>query len=182
MLIDALEDSLFGLWSSLTTNTTGDTATVLTDLEVRTSINKLDSLNYDLSEVAFFFHPFVFWTQLGGIQKYYDKSMSDMGFIMEGNFGKMDASRGMRGQLYGIPLFVSTNVVSGLQTYRNLLLHKSCLGFAIQTMGGGKVRVQAEPQLRNLGLLCVADIIYGVGVLRETAGVVINANTTATQS
>jgi hypothetical protein len=191
LLTQALEDSLFGLWSSLSTNTVGDTATVLTDLEIRQAVEKLDALDYDLNECALFFHPFVYWNQLGGVAKYYTYNISLQDFIRTGNFGKSDASRGLRGVFYGIPAFVSSRVVSGLSTYRNLFLHKSCFGFAIQTNGevAGqmgpnpvRIRVQAENALRNLGLLTVCDIIYGVGVLREAAGCVINANTTATQS
>lgn len=52
-LADALEDSLAALWSSISTNTIGDTATVVTDSEIRQAINKLDSTNYDLTECAF---------------------------------------------------------------------------------------------------------------------------------
>lgn len=57
LLRDALEDSLFALWSSISTNTVGDTATILSDAEVRQAINKLDTLNYPIDELAFFFHP-----------------------------------------------------------------------------------------------------------------------------
>jgi hypothetical protein len=189
LLTQALEDSLFALWSSISTNTVGDTATVLTDLEVRSAIDALDSTNYDLDETAFFIHPTVFWKQLGGITKYYRKNESDLNFIMTGNFGPMDESRGLKGQLYDIPVFTSSRVVGALQTYRNLYLHRSALGFAIQTKGGSgnaemssaaRIRIQAEHQLRNLGVLVVGDIIYGVAVLREPGAVLLNANTTAT--
>lgn len=189
ILTQALEDSLFALWSSITTNTVGDTATVLTDLEVRSAISALDSTNYPLEECAFFFHPVVYWKQLGGVAKYYDKQQSDFGFVMSGNFGPMDASRGLKGGLYGIPVYTSSRVVSGLQTYRNLLLHKSAFGFAVQggdtvsEMGGPSVvRIQSSYELRNLAALTVADIIYGVAVLREPGAVLVNANTSATTS
>ena len=195
VLITALEGAIAALWSSLTTNVIGDTATVLTDLEIRQAINALDSTNYPLDELAFFFHPFVYWTQVGGIAKYYDWQQSQFSFIKEGNFGPADRSRGLRGHLYDIPVFTTTNIVSGLQTYRNLLLHKSALGFAVQTLGPSGytgsngtnmapsksyIRVQSDYQLRNLGMLVVCDIIYGVGVLREPGGVVVRSNTTAT--
>lgn len=75
-----------------------------------------------------------------------------------------------------IPVFVTPNIVSGLQTYRNLLLHKSAFGVAIQSKGGGKVRVQAENAVRNLGILTVVDIVYGVAVLREPGAVLLNAS------
>lgn len=57
VLATALEGSIAALWSSISTNTVGDTATYLTDAEIRQSIEKLDSTNYSLDECAFFFHP-----------------------------------------------------------------------------------------------------------------------------
>lgn len=190
VLITALEASIFGLWSSLSTNSVGDTATVLTDNEVVTAIEKLDTLNYDLEEVMFFFHPFVYWRQIVTISKYYTWNTSQLPVIRDGNFGPMDKTRGVKGQLYGIPVATSTNVVKGLSTYRNLLAHPSAFGFAIQTSGSAtadmpgpaRVRVQAQYLLQNLGTLTVADIIYGVAVLREPAAVLINANDTAVTS
>lgn len=201
LLVDALEASLAALWSSITTNTVGDTATVLTDLEIRTAIGKLEALNYELSECAFFFHPTVYWNQVIAISKYYDKQTSGYSTVATGNFGELaDTARGFKGVLYGIPVFTTTNVVSGLQTYRNMLLHQSAFGYAVQNngmmtpqvegmsaegsneplMSAGKIRVQAQYLLQNLGTLAVADIIYGVAVLREPAAVLVNANTTAT--
>lgn len=185
-LADALEDALFALWSGLTENTAvGDTATVLTDLEIRQSINTLVSLNFDaLRRAAFFVHPAVFWLQLAGITKYYDSSSvgSNPSIVRSGNFGSMDFSRGLVGGLYGIPVYTSTNVVSALQTYRNILALPECLGYALTTPGGGKVRIQTSNELRNLGMLTVADIMYGVAEIRGNAGVLVNANNAATTS
>ena len=180
LLTRAIEDSLFGLWSSITTNTIGDTATVLADLEIRQAVNKLDGTSYELDQCAFFFHPTVFWLQIAGVQKYYDSSMNGKPSIVRtGAFGEV-SSKNYKGTLYGVDLYTSPRVVSGLQTYRNLLLHKSAFGVAVQTMGGGFVRVQADYRLENLGTLTVADTIYGVAVLREPGAVLVNANTTAT--
>jgi hypothetical protein len=183
VLIDALESSLFGLWSSLSTNTVGDTATSLRDAEIVEAIEKLETLNYKTQmEGAFFFHPFVYWRQIVTISKYYTWNTSQIAVVRDGNFGKMDVSRGLRGQLYGIPVYTSTNVVSGLSTYRNILAVPSAFGFAIQTNGGNRVRVQSQYLLTNLGTLTVADIIYGVAVLREPAAVLMNASSSAITS
>ena len=56
-LATSLEDSLLGLWSGLSTNSIGDTATVLTDAEVRQAIQLLDAGNFDLRDTAWFIHP-----------------------------------------------------------------------------------------------------------------------------
>lgn len=183
LLIRAIEDTLFALWSSITTNTVGDTATVLSDLEIRQSINKLDSTDYELSDCAWFFHPTVYWTQVAGIQKYYDANQrGEQSVVTSGILGTVSMKRGQefKGMLYDMPVFTSSRVVSGLQTYRNLLLHKDAFGVAIQTNGGSIARAQMDYKLENLGTLAVVDTIYGAGVLREPGAVLVNANTTAT--
>lgn len=183
LLIDALEDSLFALWSGLSTNTVGDTATVLTDNEVVSAIEDLDTLNYDvMNRAAFFFHPFVYWRQLATISKYYTWNTSQLPIVRDGNFGPMNTTAGLRGQVYGIPIYVSSNVVQGLSTYRNLLALPEAFAFAIQTRGASKIRAQVQYMLQNLGTLAVVDIIYGVVELRDAAAVLINANDTAVTS
>ena len=176
-----LEDALTALWSSLTTNAIGDTATQLVDAEIRQGIEKLATGKFDLRECAFFMHTYVFWVQLASIAKYYDASQSGLlgkaqSFIMDGNFGPMDASRGLTGALYGISMFTTPEIVSGLQTYRNLLLHKDAFGFGTQTPGGNVVRIQAENAIRNIGLLTVLDIVFGTKVVRDPAAVLLNAS------
>lgn len=178
VLIVALEDSILGLWSSLSTNTVGDTATVLSDAEIVQAIEKLDSLDYDMDMTAFFFHPFVYWRQVVTIAKYYTWNTSQLPIIRDGNFGSMDKSRGLRGQVYGQPIYVTSRVVKGLSTYRNLFAHPSAFGFAIQS----GISVDAQYLLQNLGMLTVVDVIYGVAVLREPAAVLVNSNDTAITS
>lgn len=187
----ALEDLLFGLWSGLSTNTVGDTATVLTDAEIRQAIYLLENLNFDTldGDVAFFFHPYTFYVQLGAVAKYYDQAqrgpLSAAGFIQTGNLGQgANHNVGLRGVLYGIPVYVSSRVVSGLQTYRNLLAHKSAFGFATQYMTTPlssteekrRVRAQTSYELRNLGWLTVVDMIYGATELRDEAAVLLNGS------
>lgn len=180
MCFDGLEDALAALWSGLSTNSVGDTGTVLTDLELRQAVEKLDTGNFDLSMASWVLHPTVFWTQVAAISKIYDASIAGTsGAGVSGDFGP--AAGIARGSVYGIPLYLSSNVVSGLQTYRNLLLHKEAFGYAIQTPGAqGDVRVQAQNRLANIATLAVVDIVYGVVEMRDAAGVVVNANTAAT--
>jgi len=190
VLRTALEDALFGLWSGLSTNVVGDTATVLSDAEIRQGINALESANFDTldGDTAFFLHPYIFYVQLGAVAKYYDQSqrgpLSAAGFIATGNMGTANYQTGLRGVLYGIPTYVSSRIISGLQTYRNLLAHKSAFGFAVQyqpspissTTEEGRVRAQTNYELRNLGWLTVVDMIYGVAELRDAAAVVLNGS------
>lgn len=57
LLTEALEQDIAALWSSLTTNAIGDTATVLSDAEIRSGLYALENLKYRLADCAFFFHP-----------------------------------------------------------------------------------------------------------------------------
>lgn len=180
LLTEALEADIAALWSSLSTNAIGDTATVLSDAEIRSALNAMEVGKYRLSECAFFFHPYVYWQQLHAVSKYYNQysvgPANAAGPVHTGNFQSEGYTLNFKGVLYGVPVFTTTNIVSGLQTYRNLLLHKSALGFAVQTRGGNRVRVQMENSVRNLGVLAVVDILYGVKVLREPAAVLLNAS------
>lgn len=179
-LADDLESDIFGLWSGLSTNTIGDTATVVSDAEIRQAVEALASLNIPImgGESAWFFHPYVYFNQLLAVQKYYDQSQFSNrvpGVTYTGNFGEFSRERGLMGQLYGIPIFISTNVVSGLQTYRNLLAHKTAFAFAVQTPNGG-VRTRASEWLANMGVLTVHDLIDGVVEMRDEAAVLVNAS------
>lgn len=190
LLRKALEGDIYGLWSGLSTNSSGDTATVLSDAEVRNAIYLLENGNFNTLEgdVAWHIHPYTWYLQLGAIAKYYDQSqrgpMSAAGFAATGLLGEADIARGRKGTIYGIPGYVSTNVVSGLQTYRNLLAHKSALGFATQmlstpgsaSMEAGRVRADSGWERRNIGYLTVVDMIYGVAELRDAAAVVVNGS------
>lgn len=182
LLAEAVEQDIAALWSGLSTNLIGDTATVLSDAEIRTGVYTMENLKYRLSDCAFFFHPYVYWIQLHAVTKYYQQysygPSTSAGAVRTGNFGQEGYMQNQKGWLYGVPLYTTTNVVSGLQTYRNLLLHKRAIGFAIQTRGGSRVRVQVENAIRNLGTLAVIDLKYGVAVLREEAAILLNASST----
>ncbi len=181
LLLQEVEDSLFALWSSLTPTAVGDTTTVLSDYEIRNAIKTMENANFNIDSLAFFIHPTVYWLQLSGIAKYYTDDTSRLDHIRSGGFAKMGRNN-YKGSLYNIPVYTSTRVVGALQTYRNLLLAPEALAVAFQTKGGGMIRVQSDYLLTNLATLTVCDVIYGVGVLRADAGVVVNANTTAVTS
>lgn len=84
--------------------------------------------------------------------------------------------KNLRGQLFGIPVFTSSKVVSTLLAVRNLLAHKSALAFATQTPGGNMIRFQSANWLENLGILAVWDMINGTVATREAAAVKINGS------
>lgn len=193
LLIRGLEDAIFALIPSLTNNV-GTTTTNVTDQSIRDAITLLDGADYDITNgnAAFFFHPKVFWGQLGSIVKYYSNNISQFNYLRTGNFGPFDASRGLKGVLYDIPVFTSSRLPDSATVAQGMLASKMAIGFAIQNGGQGndgvqdgqmtvanRVRTQMEYQLRNLGMLCVVDMIFGVALLRPAAAVWIKSNDTS---
>lgn len=65
---------------------------------------------------------------------------------------------------------------------RNLYCHRDAFGFIVQTPGANRVRLQSKYVLENLGILVVADTMYGAAELRDGNGYVLNGSTTASTS
>lgn len=184
VLADDLEDNLLALWSGLS-QTGGSTGAAVTDLQIRQAVRTLDANNVPKEDRGWFIHPRVFWDQIAAIQKFYDSSMRGLtgagtGPTVTGNFGDFNLNRGLYGHLYGDPVFVTTNVVTNLTAYRNIYAHRDAFGFLVITPGGNRVRLQSKYVLENLGVLTVADTIYGSAELRDTSGFVLNGSTSAT--
>ena len=176
-LVEDLDAALFALQSSVTTNTVGDTASVITDTEIRTAIEPLATADVPLNESAFFFHPYAYWVQVVGIQKYYDAAQFGKGApTATGNFGGAGLQSNYAGQLFGIDVFQSSKVVNTLLATKNLLAHKDAFAFATQLPGGNRVRFQADYRLDRLGILSVWDTHYGTVASRQAAATLINGS------
>lgn len=177
-LMEDLEAALFALHSSVTTNTVGDTASVITDSEIRQAIEKLATADVPLSESKFFWHPYSYWLQVIAIQKYYDASQfnSTRSVTADGTFGMGGFGDASVGKLFGVEMMQSSQVVNTLLSVKNLLAHKDALAFATQLPGGGRIRFQSDYQLDRLGALSIWDSHYGVTATREGAAVVINGS------
>lgn len=183
LLVKAAEDSMFALYGALTRTDLGLGTTAITDLVIRQAIATLTSTDgtvYELEDLAFFFSTTVYWNQIMGISKYYDKSISGLKAIetgrLEGNYGREAVASTLHGSLYGIPVYVTPRVVETATVVYNMLLHKEAFAFAFHTQGRDGVRVQSDYLLTNLATLTVVDVIYGTGLVRADAGVVILAD------
>ena len=176
-LMEDLEAALFALHSSVSTNTVGDTATVIIDSEIRRAIEKLATADVPLNESKFFFHPYSYWVQVIAIQKYYDASQFGRANVTPtGNFGGAGFETASRGQLFGIDVMTSSKVVNTLLAVKNLLAHKDAFAFATQLPGGGRIRFQTDYLLDRLGQLAIWDSHYGVTATRQAAACVINGS------
>jgi hypothetical protein len=93
-------------------------------------------------------------------------------FVLAENIGRTtEIQNGRFGQIYGIPIYVSTNcpqlyAADGTTSYRvAMLAHKDAIWCAMQK----DVRVQAQYKQEYLSNLITVDVIYGVKLMRGEA-------------
>ena len=145
-------------------NAGSDNAAAIADAGLRKAIQTLDDVDVPMAD-RFLVVPPVEKKNLTGIARFTEQAFT--GEIGNGN----TIRNGLIGDLYGIPVYVSTNSptdTEGSQDARLcLLMHKSALAL-VEQMG---VRTQTQYKQEFLGDLFTADTIYGTGELRNDAGV-----------
>ena len=153
------------VWDGSANTNTGN-GTTLTDAGLRKMIQTLDDADVPMSQ-RYLVIPPVEKKTLTGIARF-----TEQAFVGETGSGNT-IRNGRVGDLYGIEVFASTNcaTVAADDTTTNyrvgMLLHKDAFVHAEQ-MG---VRSQTQYKQEYLGDLFTADTIYGVGELRDDAGV-----------
>ena len=135
------------------------TAADITDAGIRAMILKLDNADVPMDNRSIVLPPIAANDMLA-INRFTEQQ-----FIGSGEAIKT----GKIGQIYGVDVYVSSNCPSA-DTNANrvgVMLHRDALVFAEQV----GVRTQTQYKQEYLGDLFTADTIYGVGELRDDAGV-----------
>lgn len=129
--------------------------TALTDAGIRRTIQRLDDVDVPMSE-RFFLIPPSSRNVLMGLARF-----TEQAFVGD---GENTIRTGKIGDIYGVPVFVSTNCATATGAARIALLgHKSWVGLAMQE----QVRTQTQYKQEYLADLFTADTLYGVGELRD---------------
>ncbi len=166
--------ALFGGFSQ----TIGASTSNLADSQILAAIATLETNDVDMEGVAFFLHPNTFYRQVQSIDKF---SLAQNAPVNDPVGKKPTAS------LYGIPVFVSSNIQSALGSRLNALAHRDAIHFATASLGlgsdggavgSGGVRIQSSYKQEYLGTLTTADILYGVIENRDTAGYLLKSHLT----
>jgi N4-gp56 family major capsid protein len=150
-----------------TTLFSGTNEAAISDAGIRAFLLKLDNADVPMDNRSLVLPPIAASTMLG-INRFTEQQ-----YIGDGDAIKT----GKIGQIYGVDVFISTNCDtckvgsgtgnSGGGTERvGVLLHKDALALAEQV----GVRSQTQYQQQYLGDLFTSDTIYGVGELRDNAG------------
>ncbi len=136
------------------------TAVAFNDASFRDAVQTLDDNDVPMSQRVFVIPPAVKNTMLG-ISNYISTD-----FVT----GK-PVENGKIGSLYGVDIFVSTNLpTENTDEKAALLMHKDAMVFAEQV----GVRVQTQYKQEYLADLMTADTLYGVKTYRPEAGVALH--------
>lgn len=142
---------------------TGANEADIDDPGVREVIRQLDDANIPQRDRVLIVPP-IAKKDLLGIARY-----TEQAFVGEVGMGN-SIRNGRIGNLYGVEVFVSTQADTAAGGERVcLLMHKSAMGLVTQV----DIRVQTQYKAEYLADLLVADTIYGVGELRDDAGIPI---------
>ena len=133
----------------------------LTDAAIRRTIQRLDDNDVPM-EGRFFLVPPSSRNTLMGLARYTEQAF--VGEVGNGN----TIRNGEIGNLYGIPVFVSSNAdtTSGTTACRVALLGHKDSAVLVEQQG---VRSQTQYKQEYLGTLYTADTLYGVKELRDNA-------------
>ena len=175
-LAQAIDSDLLALYSGLS-QSAGSAGVDLTDATILTAIQYLDEADAPAGKRAMVINPSQSSAILG-IDKFvradavgYLAKMSPIvtGALEGGSFQPQNV-KGYFGQVYGVGIYLSTNVpttgTSPVSTH-NLLFQEDAFIAAIQK----GIRVQSDYNIRSLATEVVADVLYGVAELRDTFAV-----------
>lgn len=163
-----VDTDVLALYTTFTTTAQGSYGIDVSDATIVASINQLNLANIPLENRAFVVHP----NQLAAIMKLDKFVKADFlgEYQLPTPVKKGPNNRYMWGEIYGIPLYYTTQVpvtvATPTQTH-NILLQKEAIALALQQAP----RLQAAYWLPDLAWKVVVDVIYGVSALRTTAGV-----------
>lgn len=135
--------------------------TALTDAAIRRTIQRFDDADYPMSNRSFVVPPSSRNT-LMGLARFTEQAFT-------GESGMQNTIRnGLIGDIYAIPVYVSTNCDTATGAARiALMLHKGWSGLAMQM----DVRTQTQYKQEYLSDLFTADALYGVAELRDSGAI-----------
>ena len=134
-------------------------ASALTDAAIRRTIQRLDDNDVPM-DGRFFLIPPSARNTLMGLARY-----TEQAFVGEAG-GNNTIRNGEIGNLYGIPVFVSSNADTATGAARICLLGHKDSAVLVEQVG---VRSQTQYKQEYLGTLYTADTLYGVKELRDGA-------------
>ena len=135
----------------------------LTDAAIRRSIQRLDDQDVPM-DGRFLIVPPSTRNTLMGIARF-----TEQAFVGEQG-GNNTIRNGEIGNVYGIPVFVTSNADAATDGDRIVLMGHKDFAVLVEQMG---VRTQTQYKQEYLGTLFTADVLYGVGELRDFGAIAL---------
>lgn len=130
----------------------------ITEAGIRQGLELLDTANVPQEDRFLFIHPAQKNVMLA-IARFTEYQMVGM--------GGMPIRTGQFGEIFGVPVYVSTQPLVSGTAHGNILGHRNAFACAMQH----SPRVQTQYKLEYLGNLFVVDAIYGYAVYRDNHAV-----------
>ena len=147
--------------SSNIVDAVGDSATSILETSLEKAIGILESNSVPREEVAWFFHPKAYWNEV----------MRNSNLIDASKYGRAVLPNPPHNELFGIPVYITPQVPAGTAGteggHRNLLVHPSCIVYAVAN-GGPQIQEMPSEHLRTR---VTADVLYGTTCLNPKRGV-----------
>jgi N4-gp56 family major capsid protein len=163
-----IDQDLMAQFASFTTNTVGSSSTVITPALVMQAITKLKAAAVPSEGIVAVLHPSIAYDLKSALTTQGNTAFTG------GAYGEV-ANEAMRmgyiGQLFGVPVYESSNVplIAGgaAGDYLGGVFHRDALGFGLMR----DINIETQRRARAIGTDVVCSAMYGTGVVYEQYGV-----------
>jgi len=163
-----IDVDLMGQFANFTTNTVGSSSTTITPALVMQGITKLKAQGVSSEGIVAVLHPSVAYDLQAALT-----TSGNTAFVANamGDVANEAMRMGFVGMLFGVPVYVSSNVplIAGgaAGDYLGGIFHRDALGFGLMR----DIQIETQRRARAIGTDVVCSAMYGTGVVYEAYGV-----------
>jgi N4-gp56 family major capsid protein len=163
-----IDKDLMAKFAEFTTNTVGSSSTAITPALVMQGITKLRASGVPSEGIVAVLHPNVAYDLKSSLTTTGNTAFTGGAF---GDVANEAMRMGYIGQLFGVPVYESSNVplVAGgaAGDYLGGIFHREALGFGLMR----DIQIETQRRARAIGTDVVCSAMYGVGTVYEAYGV-----------
>ena len=160
-----MDQDLIAKFVGFTTNTVGNTSTVVTPALLMQAITKLKNGAVPTDGLVMVLHPSIAYDLKAALTTTGNVAFSQGAF---GAVANEAMTQGYVGQLFGVPVFESSNFANtgAAGDYVGGVFHRDALGLGIMR----DIQIETQRRASYLGTDIVASAMYGTGVIYEGYG------------
>lgn len=162
-----IDIDLMGKFADFTTNTVGNTSTVITPALVMQAITKLRAQGVSADGIVAVLHPNIAYDLKSSLTTTGNTNFTSGAY---GDVANEAMRMGYIGQLFGVPVYESANAPQSGPSAGDFLggvFHRDALGFGLMR----DITIETQRRARAIGTDVVCSAMYGTGVVYEQYGV-----------